>query len=466
MKLPRWLSSLGSRPLLWLVAHAVVLFVWLVADPAFKARNYVDSRTYVSALRAATVEDQLSHIRTPGYPIFLGAVEAVTGEMHHAAEAQTAVYLAAALAFGFALSRYLGSAWKAMVAATPLFYTRVLAEFSTALLTEVLAAGLAIGTLAALLALVVEPRRRWAWAALTVLLFVTYLVRPAHLFLLALVPLLGWLLTVMRNGRGNWKRALRTPFAGLCLAVVAPFFLWCSLRWVAAGHFGLVSFGGTNAIGITGSMLSPEVIAELPEEHREIATGMLDKRRELGLKTDGSYHWQRWFRDYNNNVFKAGLKMVRKKLDPKKPLPFHYHVEVNRRFTALSWQLIRLRPNLYARWVWDGMLYSIRGIAVVPSILWTGILVGVSLPIWLVVWLWRRRRTAESQREDPGDRPAVPGSIGFAVLAVGFALASMLLVVLVEDPFARYRMSAEVFLPSAALALLVDLWRSMLLGRA
>lgn len=471
-RMPPALRALAAKPMVWLVLQALVLFGWLALSPSFKARNYVDTRTYVSLMQAETLKDQLSHIRTPGYPLFLAAVEATAGNLDRAAEAQTLVYLLSVIGFGLAAALYLGSGWKAVAAATPLLYTRLLAEFSTALLTEVLAGALAIGTLAVLLVLVERPRSRWAWAGMTVLLFSTYLVRPAHLFMLALVPLLGWLLTVMRRGWATWIEALRVPFAGLCLVAVAPFLLWCSLRWVAAGHFGLVSFGGTNAIGITASMLSPEVIAELPPEHRDLATGMLERRRELGLKTDGTYRWKRWWRDYNNNVFKAGLKMARKRYNPEEPQPFHFHVEINRRFSALSWQLIRLRPKLYARWVWDSMVYSMRGIAVVPSIKQTGLLVGATLPIWIAALAWRRRKqrgqpppAREAEVPPRADRPAVPGSVGLTVLAVAFAAASMLLIVLVEDPFARYRMSAEVFLPSAALALLVDLWRSTFLGR-
>ncbi len=469
-RLPRPVVRVLTGPMLWLVLQAAVLFTWLALSPSFKARNYVDTRTYVSLLKAASFEDQLSHIRTPGYPFFLGAVQAVAGELHRAAEMQTLVYLLAVLGFGFAATRYLGSAWKAVVAATPLLYTRLLAEFSSALLTEVLAGALAIGTFAALLVLVTRPRSRWTWTGVGVLLFATYMVRPAHLFLLALVPLLGWLLSVLRQGLGSWKRALVSPFAGLCLVAALPFLLWCSLRWVATGHFGLVSFGGTNAIGITASMLSDEVVAELPEEHRDLAGAMLERRRELRLPSDGEYRWKRWWKDYNDNVFKAGLKMARKRYNRDLESPA-FHVEINRRFSALSWQLIRLRPELYRRWVWDSMVYSLRGIWVVPSIWQTWTFVLASLPLWLLalgIRRWRRGRAPASAAPMPaaeGDRPAVPGSVGLAVLAVAFAVTSMILIVLVEDPFARYRMSAEVFLPSAALALLVDLWRSTFLGR-
>lgn len=456
------LRRLLLQPIFWLGANALVLYVWLASNPGFFAKTYVDTITYLTIFDRGSLGASLSHIRTLGYPVFIQLAKLGSGDLDRVVHAQTLVYLAAVVFFGWAAGKYLGSAWRGLVVAAPLFYTQLFAEFLTALLTETLAAGLAIATAGFLLWLAAEPQKRLAWAGLAALLFSTYQVRPALLFLLALVPLLGVLLFVLRHGWPGWRPLLRSPFAGLVAVALLPFLGWSTLRWAAVGHFGLVSFGGTNLIGITANMLSSEVIRELPPERHDLASTMLRRRRELGLPTDGAYSFRLWFRDYNHNVFKAGLKGART-LFKESDREERYQVWINREFSALSRALIRARPTLYARWVWDGMVYSLRGIAREPPIKLPGLLVLATLPFWVVAW-WARRRRGRPPATPPRP-PLWSGSLGLASIALGYALAGMLVIVLVEDPVARYRWSAQLFLPSALMLLLADLWASILLGR-
>ncbi len=454
-----FLLRLLRQPLFWLSAQAVTIYVWLAGDGGFFAKTYVDTKTYLTTFDKGLVA-ALSHIRTLGYPSFIQVVTYPGGDLDRIVHAQTLVYLSAVVFFGWAAGRYLDSSWRGFVVATPLLYTQLFGEFMTAMLTETLAAGLAMATAGFLLWVATTPTHRWAWAGLTVLLFSTYQVRPALLFLLGLVPLLGVLLVVLRHGWPGWRPLLRSPAAGLLAASLLPFFAFSALRWVSVGHFGVVSFGGTNLIGITANMLSAAVIRDLPEARHDLATTMLQRRRELGLPTDGAYSYRLWFRDYNHNVFKAGLKGARS-LYKESDREERYQVWVNKEFSALSHALIRARPTLYARWVWDGMVYSIRGISREPPIQLTGLLVLATLPIWAVV-RWRRRGRRSSGTTTV---PLLPTSLGLALVAFGYAFAGMLVIVLVEDPVARYRWSAQLFLPSALLLLFHDLWRQILPGR-
>lgn len=454
-------TRLVRQPTFWLTLQALALYGWLIATPGFFAKTYVDTKTYLTTFDKGFLA-ALSHIRTLGYPSFVQITRLPNGDLDHVVHAQTLAYLAAVVFFGWAAGKYLSSAWRGFVVAAPLLYSQLLAEFCTALLTETLAAGLAIATAGFLLWLTAEPGRRAAWVGLTVFLFTTYQVRPALLFLLALVPLLGALLHLLRHREPGSTAALLRTTGALGVAALLPFFAWSVFRGLVVGHFGLVSFGGTNLVGITANMLSEQSILELPPARRELASTMLQRRRELGLPTDGAYSYRLWFRDYNHNVFKAGLKGARS-LYKETNREEKYQVWINSEFSALSRALIRARPTLYARWVWDGMVYSIRGICREPPIKLPGLLVLATLPIALGVWLVRRWRRSLAPASET--RSLLSGSVGLMLIALGYALAGMLVIVLVEDPVARYRWSAQLFLPSALVLLFHDLWRGILIRR-
>ena len=67
---------------------------------------------------------------------------------------------------------------------------------------------------------------------------------------------------------------------GLCSIAIVPFLLFCFLRWVVVGHFGLVSFGGMNIIGIAGQFLTEDMIPKLPETVQPLAVRVLATRAE------------------------------------------------------------------------------------------------------------------------------------------------------------------------------------------
>jgi hypothetical protein len=102
---------------------------------------------------------------------------------------------------------------------------------------------------------------------------IAYLLRPSFLPAILVVPAL-WYVLVLRNGQA--RRASRAVLL-LCL-VAAPFVIQSTYRWRTVGDFNIVSFGGYTMAAPAGFMLSPEIVAALPEDVRPTAQAVLSAR--------------------------------------------------------------------------------------------------------------------------------------------------------------------------------------------
>lgn len=446
-----WLRS----PRVWLLSQAAAVLLLAAASPDFETATNLDSRSYQSTLSPTSLEDTLQYTRTVGYPLFLRAILKLTGSYDLVAYGQLLLYLLAVIGFGIAAEMAWSSGWVGLAAATPLFYARVIRDHGASVMPDTLAAASAVATLASLLWLLARPGSRAAWAAAGCSLLLAYQARPAYLFLLALVPVLGLLLTLRRRGLVAWKSALRQPFLGLVLVAWLPFLLWSGLRWAVAGHFGLVSFGGINLIGITGSMLSPAVVRELPQRDRPLARAFLAGRREQGLKGHGRYHFDRWVGEYNINVWTVAFKATEKLYRRPDQTMRQFWVDSNRRFTRLSFAVLRVRPGLYRRWLSDAAKTAFIRIGGERLFRWA--LTGLALSsvlrlLWMAGARWRRPGSAGATE------PRRCASLDLALVAGSYLAASLLLIIAVEPPVNRYIFAAALFVPSALLAAAVELW--------
>lgn len=417
----------------WLVAQALAVGLWLTLGPGLKAVHHVDTPSYLKALDGTSLSQDLSSHRTWGYPIFLKVAAACPGGLESAGYLQLGIYLAAVIVLGVVARRYLNSTWLGLAFASPLFYCPLVAGFATALRPELPAAAWCVLTVAFLLAVTLGPRHWWAWAALAFTLALTYHTRPSYLFLLAWVPLAG--LALRPSIRPVEARPTLLPWCGrLALAVGLPFMLWCGLRLAVVGQFGLVSFGSINWIGITGSLLTPEVVPELPPRERWLARQILARKAELGLSPH--YDFDRLRFEYNKVVFNSALASIRR--DPQRPKqdPQAQWMYANERFTSLSLAIVRARPGLYFRWLVDASWFTVKRLA---RSLWT-LLPTVACLLGLAV-AWGRQR--------PSLDPRIKALAAISFLYAAMALA---LVLAVETPLDRYVFASVLFVPGALLA--------------
>lgn len=451
---PSWLR----HPVLWLLAQAVLVFLLAARPPALVPAYYPsDSYEYLKALDCESWEGCLSSRRTLGYPLLLALVQRLPAGLDGLPLFQLGLYLLAVVAFGGAAGLYLngavGAGWSGLLAATPLFYSRLAGEHAASVLADVPASAFAVVTFAGLLWWAARPASRWALAVVGVSLVATYQTRPAYLFLLVLVPLMGLWLASQRLPARAWGARL----AVLATVALTPFLLWCSLRAAVTGHFGLVSFGGTNLVGIAVSCLTPELVPRLPAEHRELAQAILARRGELGVRggAGNEYRYRRWARNYNRNIWLVALPVVRGNRPARLDSEGSFWVEANHRLSRFSWAVIRQRPGLYVRWLWDAVRSAASQIAREPAVRWPALLL-----LGLAGLSWLRRRVKGLAARAPSWWPS--GSLSrpswaLIVAASAYAAAGVLLACLVEPPVDRYWLAASLFLPAAFAAGVAEL---------
>ena len=453
----------------WLSMMAIAVFVRHVTSPRFESVVAPDTKGYLWRFDRVPIGVLLETKRTFGYPVFLEAVRWVGGDHSRVAEAQLAVFLAAVVGFGAAVRVYSGSRLTALAAAAPLLFARMIPMQAHRIMSDLLATAAAVATLGLLLVVVARPASKLAWAGLGLALFYTYQVRPACLFLVVLVPLLGLVLPLLRGGRVARRAALRLS-AGLSVLAFAPFLLWCGLRWAMVGHFGLVSFGGANIIGITASMVTPEAVLLLPAEHRPFARALIKERERQGLAPLApDYDYNRWVQEYNTNAHTVAPKALKQAAEAQERAREAGRgaasiaaaeaqarwVKTNRYYTRFSLAVIRARPDLYRRWIAEGCRYTWDLLANDRVTRRSATALAVAFGVWLLSRLvWRRG----------GGRPVEPGTvttpaIQLLVVALAFFLASQVLVTVVEVPQDRYTFLSAILLPGAFTALAAELLR-------
>lgn len=507
----RW-ERLGwwAQPLPWLLAQAAVLW-WRCAEAGLLVAERVpDSGGYLNLAKLPLganqwLEKVLGATRTYGYPLFLKVVGWGSPDHEAVPVAHLVCYILAILLFWYGFRRFSGRPWLSFWAVTPLFYAEVLSMLGR-ISADFLAAATAVASLGLLFWLARRPGHGLLWLALVGAVTFTYHVRPAYLYLLPLVPLLGvglrWLRPEERRLRWRWG-------LGLVVAIALPFLAYSSLRWVVMEHFGLVSFGGYNLAGVATPLLDETLIAELPEADRELAQVVLEKRREVGLET---VTWgtpiRQWHAQYNRSVWStavpAGRQELRRRwIGEEAALEFEQRHEerverksrlegrqptaeeraqwrearqsrqarrevrrtqrareiasLNHSLNRLSRSILQQRPLLYCKWVFGGF-----GVGVAKA--WQAQWVSrpafalLGLGIGVAALALRRRRGPKPQGALAGRLRWTWRSGALALMAAGYFAAGLGLVVLVEVPFDRYMIALTLFLPGALVAALAEPW--------
>lgn len=445
-----------SWPFFCLCGIGVWRFVTLHRGHLLSAIWVEDTNGYWNLSRVDTLAGLLSGNRTYGWPFFLKVGGKFFEGFEWVPTAHLLVFLAMVLLFWRALREFTGRPWLALAAAVPLFFTPLL-EVIPRLQADSLAGAMGLGSASLLLLLACRPKNRWLWVALGLFVFYTYQARPAYLYLVILVPLMGPLLRlclgpVAKKDLGRWAATL----AALCLV---PWLAFCTLRWVVVDHFGLVSFGGYNMIGVAASFLDPELIEQLPEAHRPLAQEILKEREARNLipfRQDGQTG--KWYDQYNINIWQIAIPTVRRLADE-----VVQQAEVNTQLVALSKELIRLRPRLAVKWMLDTFVNgAIQGVSNRLTV-WLTVLTIIAAPLAF----WRHRYGGSEGGELEAAHLALQVDseaeswwriFGFWILGLVYFFGGLALVAAVQIPIPRYIDAISLLLPSALSLTLFQLW--------
>lgn len=458
------------HPLPWLLVQVILVFLSLRAGGLLETEKVPDTTSYRLQAEARTVRQVLSSYRTYGYPMFLKAIGLKADGRIEGSHARysyrvfrkiptvhAVVFLASIFVFWWSVRVYTGSPWLAFAMATPLPYAAIWALVRR-VQPDFLGAALALVTVSLLILVATRPRVL-TWGGMTVALFLTYQVRPAYLFLVALLPVFGPLL---RWVAGSESRRRLSRFAlRLLAATLLPLLLFCSVRWLVVRDFGLVSFGGYNAIGVAASFLDREVVKSL-DRNKALARTILRQRQEREMEPmplgGDTLLWQS---QHNPNVWNIAVpealdraRALQRRRRPWEPRPRGLHIEANQTLSELSVDVFGRRPLHYMQWVRDNLLHCLNRALADNWVKWLAILIALSVPLVLLAGAGPGLLSPE-----PHDLERRRRLLALVALGLGFFLAHALIVLLVDVPYDRFVYAMILLLPSVLAGVLFEIWR-------
>jgi len=505
----RELTKVVFRPWFWLVFQAGMLALIFAFSGKLNLHlpdNNSDDQDYLDWSQVPLSElisspDYLGGHRTLGYPVFLKCVECLSPSFTALPGCQLALHILAVFAFYWGL-RHIGfPQLLALASASSLLYADLILLNNVATIdgrpltyiqcfvTDPVALSLAILTVGMLLGVISRPKNKLAWFGLTLGLFFTYQVRPAYLFLIPLVPLLGLLL--LRPVGTRKERIRKRTFLAIGLVVVSsfPLLAFCAFRLAKFGHFGLTSFGGITSIHIVGQFLTDDLLAELPLELRPLALKALDRRKKLVMgeipctfppapafpdSPDQLSRFVRWQPvTEKSQHFDSEQRLIQQLwigsatgvdiFIPAATELYGPH-DANSKLSQLSWAIIKARPSLYFTWVVNGFCVAVI-LALTKNFVFVVLtaLLGLLFGLWLAsygVWFFCVDRQISKGRSIT-ERGYSSHLLVVLLTASAFGLAKIILVILVNVPEIRYLQPAGVFLPLIPLVLIFAILRNI-----
>jgi hypothetical protein len=397
----------------------------------------------------ATWRENLSSVITLGYPAFLRVLAIFNPGFSWLPIMQLLIHFLAVYCFYRALIVFGAAAAASCCASVPLLFSALNNGFFPILGTDSLGQSLALATIAFCF-LSVAKSRAWGPPFLVALCgLAAYQVRPVYLVLVVAAPCLALMLLLLQPRKQNGSASLLRLPAILAVLLVGPFLVFCALRWITVGHFGLVSFGGWNQISITSEMLTFDPIRQkLPERWNELSARILEARAEQKVEPAfqaGGIDYNRWRDNYVTNQEIALSSATQ--IYGKSP------VLINRLLTQYSWDLIRSSPKPYLIFVVKNIF---RGVFFETFngqyVLLLELVFLISLFYGRQIVLRRAGRDSLS-RSFPDPLPAHVRD-GVALGAGMFLVMKISVVCILETPIRRYVHPAGMLIP-AFLGLLV-----------
>jgi hypothetical protein len=442
-----WLAGRRDPLFLVLCGEAVLVLTVLFATGMLRGELSPDTAAYFTLGEPGAPWGDARHPLYGWLASVFGGSATATGRV---AFAQGLLHVAASLVFYVgARAGNVGSvgafalATAALLSQSGLYHLRLLMPESAAIACLLIAFGL---TLAA-------SRSAAAFRSLIVpiamLAGIAYLLRPSHLPAIAIIPAIYWLFAMRAGQRATLRAAV------LAVALAVPFLVQSAIRLNAVGDFNVTSYGGYQMSPLAGFMLTPDLVARLPERVQPTARAILSVR-ERG-EADGSVartplnstgersfasaalgYFDIYARSYDTLLY-FGILPLRERGET--------WVAFNRRLMDFSLATVTAAPAQWLAWV-GGASARVIGRALVTNA--TMIVAGLLLLIAGAVAVLRRR---------PLDG-ACADAAAVSVIALGWLACTAPLTVLVTFPAVRYIDTAGLLLPAIPLVLALNLMRA------
>lgn len=410
------------------------------------------------------IAHMLANIRTPGYPAFLVTAHILSPDLKLLPVFQFCLLALAVIFFYTSMLCYGFRKFTAFCCSSILLYGTPTLCLTKTVMTDLPGTALAVFTVGFLLRCVVTPDRVLPVVLMSISMFITCLTRPVYLFLLPWLPATGFILEWMHSR----YMGLKTDFFRLlsravlvAVIIAAPLVIYSSLRQAVVGHFGLCSFEGINFIGIAIQILNEDEVENLSEDLQTPALEMMQCLKEKAslLQVHGNRatpaQYDKLYKNYDIAVHHCAIPVAIKHV--KRPGENLDLVAMNGLITKISHEIIRMKPRLYADIVWKNFTNAILETFTKRVFRKKGIL------IFLLGLMAGGSAVVATTVKNSTTKTYISKSARFElqtmfIVAVGFYLLKLTLVVLVEIPFIRYIQAAATFFPTLLYCAASVLW--------
>lgn len=328
-----------------LIAWALVfLLAWAFGQ--FSLVREPDSSGY-EHFAGASLRETMASIRTAGYPLFLRALASVNPTLSLLPLIQLLIQALSVFCLFRALSDFGAPAAASLWAGVAVAFSALNDGFFSVVGTDSLGQSLALVAVAGCFWAVAKAGRRWPLWVIAVAVPAAYQVRPVYLVLIGFAPCFVLALKLFFPGeKKSPSGILRLPLT-LLIILGIPFLLFSAFRWTQVGHFGLVSLGGFNQIGITSEMLTVKSVRDrLPARWTPLASTILRAREEDGIVPaiqDGAVDNLRWRENFDDNL-RAALRAIEQQQGTDT-------IMISRTAARLSTDIIKAGPRPYLLFV-------------------------------------------------------------------------------------------------------------------
>ncbi|KAA5545958.1 hypothetical protein FYK55_03330 [Roseiconus nitratireducens] len=396
-----------------------------------------------------SLDQALSSIRSPGYPLFLRLVELTVG-LDAVPLLQLLLHVLAVWVLIEELLARQMAAPAAWMAALCVLVGCTAADHLSTISTDAPAASLgvicAVGLMHA-----TRTGSRAVWIAAGVCCLLTIAVRPAYLFLIPWFAVVGWMLAVhddrlVPDPAGDTSSRQRPRYHGCVVAAVVLVALlsWMALRKVRVGEFGLLPFGHQNLSAVLVQTVSPQTLRGLSGDGGELASRVADRLEQDGyeLPVDGGLPTMtleaQWDRINYFVILPIAQDLERDRDAGGSGDPFN--VRVHRRIGAMNRQILASHGRGYLRWLPLAARRAVWGIvadiAMHPVFLAMILLGGLTLVV----------RITMHPNRSPLHVPE--GWTALTLVGLTYAGFKLALIILSSPPLGRFADAAAIFLPA------------------
>ncbi|MEI6646574.1 MAG: hypothetical protein WCP12_11110 [bacterium] len=439
------MSSLIDSPCFWITAQLLVLMVVGYVLGWWHIQIHPDSQSYIDVSGMA-LRQALSQTRTLGYTMILRLVAVISADYSAIPWLQVGMLWPAVFMLYFAMRRFGALKWQAYIVSSGFMCGAIQQVWTvSSLLTDFPATVFAGMAIACLLMVAANTHDLWAWIGLTFFITLAYHIRPAYLFLIPLVPVLGIILAricaIKRGILFAWKKKILLLMAISFL----PFVLFCFLRWALVGDFALVAFGGTQTVGLAAELLNTKMVEnELSKSFQPFAREILKGRQERGLKAAFPEGWLVDMRAYEDN-YSPNIYFIA--LPSAKRLFGEEVIIRNRKMADFSREVMGLQKRKCLMWA---IQYWPRALLKVMYRYW---ILQISIPLLSLLFIIHRFKWYQSIQSCPEkmqlnnpDKSVLSALLWINALYFGSAVSVLILSGTYAD--SRLIVPTAVFLPS------------------